>query len=245
MNLYREITSSTLLVQCGTSRGSGFHFIKPKFIVTNYHVVEDHLGNGNVVIASTDDGYEFELELIGSSPSNEYDFAIFRTKSKIPEGRAVLLPKILEPFEIGTELAFSGFPHGIQDLLVQRAIVSGLINDETFYIDGSVNGGNSGGPIVDISDGSVIGIVTERRFLGGADLDNLQQVARQIQDHWHRIGGRGGVVIMGIDFGAFTSLMADAMVLIKQVLEANANTGIGIGYSIRFVSDECARLGIG
>lgn len=244
MSLYGDIASSTLLVECGTSRGSGFHFIQPECVVTNHHVVEDHADHGEVVVASTNDGCKFELELLGSSPSNQYDFAIFRIRSEIPEGRVVLSSKIVESFEIGTEVAFSGFPHGIQDLLVQRAIVSGLLDDETFYIDGSVNGGNSGGPIVDISDGSVIGIITERRFLGGADLDNLQHVAEQIQEHWRRIGGQGRVAIMGIDFGAFTSLMADAMVLIKQVLEANANTGIGIGYSVRFVTEECERLGI-
>jgi len=244
MTLYGDIARSTLLIECGTTRGSGFHFMQPECVVTNNHVVEGQTKHGDAVVASTDNGYQFQLELVGSSPSDEHDFAIFRTRTEVPEGRVVLKPKTVESFGIGTDLAFSGFPHGIQDLLVQRAIVSGLIDEERFYIDGSVNGGNSGGPIVDLSDGSLIGIVTQRRFLGGADLDNLQEVAVRIQEHCRRIAGRGGVQIMGIDFGAFTALMADAMVLIKEVLEANANAGIGIGYSARFVAEECERLGI-
>ena len=244
MNIYRDIANSTLLIECGSSRGSGFHFIQPEYIITNYHVIEDHTANGEAVMALTDDGYEFDLELLASSPSENHDFAIFHARNKIPKDRMFLSPKIVESFEIGKELVFSGFPHGIEDLLVQRAIISGLIDDNIFYIDGSVNGGNSGGPIVDLSDGSMIGIVTERRFLGGADLDNMQEVAERIQNHCQQIAGRGSVQIMGIDFGGFTALMADEMVLIKEVIEANANTGIGIGYSARFVIEECERLGI-
>lgn len=108
-----------------------------------------------------------------------------------------------------------------------------------FYIDGSVNGGNSGGAIVDASDGSVIGIVTQRRFLGAQDLDALRGAAEKLRAHCQQIAGRGSVQIMGIDFGGFSSLMAEAMLLIQEVLKANANTGIGIGYSIRFVYEKC------
>jgi hypothetical protein len=140
----------------------------------------------------------------------------------------------------GTEVAFSGFPHGIPHLLVQRAVISGQISNDVFYIDGSVNGGNSGGPIVDISDGAVVGIITQRRFLGAQDLDKLRVAAKQLRAHCQQIAGSGSVQIMGIDFGGFSSLMAEAMLLIQEVLEANANTGIGIGYSIRFVSEKCS-----
>jgi len=244
MTTYADTARATLLIKCGTSRGSGFHFIQPEFVVTNNHVIEAQMNQGHNVVASSENGFECELELVASSPSDEHDFAILRTRTDVPEERVVLEPKLAEPLEIGTDLVFSGFPHGIQDLLVQRAIISGLIDEGRFYIDGSVNGGNSGGPIVDLSDGSLIGIVTQRRFLGGTDLEDLQEAAEQIQEHCRRIAGRGGVQIMGIDFGAFAALMADAMVLIKEVLVANANTGIGIGYSAKFITEECGRLGI-
>ena len=49
---------------------------------------------------------------------------------------------------------------------------------------------------------------------------------------------------MGIDFGAFGKLMAEGMLLIRQVLELNANTGIGIGFSIEFVVERCRELGL-
>jgi S1-C subfamily serine protease len=87
------------------------------------------------------------------------------------------------------------------------------LNKVAFYIDGSVNGGNSGGPIVDFSDGKIIGIVTQRRFLGGQDLNQLQKAAKQLRDHCQQIAGRGSVQIMGIGFGGFSSLKAEAMLL--------------------------------
>jgi hypothetical protein len=113
-----------------------------------------------------------------------------------------------------------------------------------FYLDGSVNGGNSGGPIIDLSDGNVVGLVTQRRFLGGPDLSRLRQEAEQIRSYCQAMAGQGSVQIMGIDFGGFSKLMAEGMLLIRQVLEANANSGIGIGFSIEFVAEKCRELGI-
>ena len=243
MSTYNCLANATVAIECGTARGSGFHFIKPELIVTNYHVVQGHIDQGIPTYAITKDNHKFDLQLLGSSPADAFDFAIFRIDGKISEDRQFLTPKVVDKIEIGMELVFAGFPHGIPDLLVQRAIVAGFFDAEKFYIDGSVNGGNSGGPIVDLFDGSLVGIVTQRRFLGGPELDELKAAAKQIQDHCQRVASVGNVQIMGIDFGSFSSLMSDAMLLIKKVLEANANTGIGIGYSSKFVKDECEKLG--
>jgi hypothetical protein len=145
----------------------------------------------------------------------------------------------------GTGTVFAGFPHGIPHLLVHTAIVSGSINDDVFYIDGSVNGGNSGGPMIDESDGAVIGIVTQRRFLGSQDLKQMSRTAGDLRSHCLQITQRGGGVrLMGVDFTAFSRLMAEAMLLISDTLEANANTGIGIGFSITAVAGSCDDKGI-
>ena len=184
------------------------------------------------------------MKMLASSGTAQHDFAIFEAQANIPAARHVLNPKVLQPFVRGSEVIFSGFPHGIPHLLVQRAVVAGLLPDQAFYIDGSVNGGNSGGPVVDTSDGTVVGIVTQRRFLGAPDLAQLQKAAQRVGAHCQAIAGRGSVQIMGIDFGGFSQLMADGMLLVSEVLEANANTGIGIGFSIEFVTEKCRQLGI-
>ncbi len=239
MSLYQKVANATVLIECGPSKGSGFHFLQPEIFITNYHVIEKYHGQNTPIVGVTEDGHKFDLKLFSFSPLTEFDFAILKAKGEIPNGRQVLQPKVPSSYLRGTEIAFSGFPHGIPHLLVQRAVISGHISKDIFYIDGSVNGGNSGGPIVDMSDGTVIGIVTQRRFLGAQDLDELRAAAKQLRAHCQQIAGRGSVQIMGIDFGSFSSLMAEAMLLIQEVLEANANTGIGIGYSIQFAFEKC------
>jgi hypothetical protein len=240
MSVFQDAANATVRIECGASRGSGFHFLQPGIIITNYHVITGHQAQRTPIVAVTEDDHRIDLELVSFSPVTEFDFAILRAESTTLNGRHVLHPKVPSKYVRGTEVAFSGFPHGIPHLLVQRAVISGQISNDVFYIDGSVNGGNSGGPIVDISDGAVVGIITQRRFLGAQDLDKLRVAAKQLRAHCQQIAGSGSVQIMGIDFGGFSSLMAEAMLLIQEVLEANANTGIGIGYSIRFVSEKCS-----
>ncbi len=243
MNLFQNTANATVRIECGSSRGSGFHFLRSDTIVTNYHVVAD--ASGVPVTAVTEDGQQMNLTLLVSSPTEEHDFAVFEVNGSVPNSRYVLKPRILHSLDRGAEIVFSGFPHGIPHLLVQSAIISGHLNDSVFYIDGSVNGGNSGGPIIDRSDGAVIGIVTQRRFLGAQDLRQLAGTANQLRSHCQRIvQGGGSVQIMGIDFGGFSRLMAEAMLLIGETLEANANTGIGIGFSIASVTRACERQGI-
>jgi len=243
--LIDEVADATVRIECLNSRGSGFHFLRPEIIVTNHHVVEGaETAGGPLVVAVTEDGQRLPLHLLAHSPKDREDFAIFRVTCKVPDGRYPLRPKALQPVPRGTHVLFGGFPHGIADLLVHHASVAGPLSPGAFYLEASVNGGNSGGPIVDVTDGTVIGIVTQRRFLGTTDLEALAAAAEKLRDHCQAIAGRGGVQIMGIDFGKFSHLMAEGMLLVRQTLEANANTGIGIGFSIAFVSRECENLRI-
>lgn len=239
MSLFQDVADATLRIECGTSRGSGFQFLRPEVIITNAHVIANHHDRQTPIVGVTEDGHRVGLGLISFSPPAALDFAVLKAESELAPGRHVLYPKLLDSFPRGTEVIFSGFPHGIPHLLVQRAVISGRAGEGVFYLDGSVNGGNSGGPIVDTSDGTVIGIVTQRRFLGGQDLGQLKAAAKRLRAHCQQIAGRGTVQIMGIDFGGFSSLMAEAMLLMQEVLEANANTGIGIGYSIRSAAKKC------
>ena len=243
MSLFEQVAQATVRIECGSSRGSGFHFLRPDIIVTNHHVVAG-AADGSV-IAVGERGEAMQLTLRASSPTNAHDFAIFDVREPGPNPGHVLRPRAPSNPGRGVDIVFAGFPHGIPHLLVQRATVSGYVNDSVFYIDGSVNGGNSGGPIVDSSDGAVIGIVTQRRFLGAQDLERLAQEAGQLSGHCHQLAmGGGSVQIMGIDFGSFSGLMADAMLLIREALDANANAGIGIGFSINFVTACCEEMGI-
>ncbi|WP_259112347.1 S1 family peptidase [Salinibacter ruber] len=245
MRQFENIADATVRIEYESSRGSGFHFIDPEFVVTNHHVVEGVEASSSRAVAVSDRGHKVPLDLLDYSSTGQHDFAIFKAAGTLPPTRKALSPNAPAEFERGEEVAFAGFPHGVDDLLVQEAVVSGLVDPDHFYIDGSVNGGNSGGPIVNLQDGSVIGIVTDRRFLGKQDLSDLQDAAEDIRQHCKSIQGRGSVELMGIDFGAFAQLMAEGMMVIQQALEANANTGIGIGYSISFAEAKFNQINTG
>ncbi len=241
MMSFEDVGKATLKIECGNSQGSGFHFIKQNIVVTNFHVIKPYIEEGERILAKTELGNQTQLELLAYSPEKGYDYAILRTIKDLEEDRVALKPKPIIPSR-GMKVCFSGFPHGIDDLLVQLGHVSGPFDKVGFYIDGSVNGGNSGGPIVDISDMKVIGIVTQRRFLTPIDLDEVNRTLKEIHEHFQRMGGRASVIISGVDFGQFAQLMSRAFSIFRIILEANANTGIGIGYRIEFVTQKIKEI---
>jgi len=241
MMSFEDVGKATLKIECGNSRGSGFQFIKQNIVVTNFHVIKPHMEQNARILAKTELGNQTTLELLAYSPEKELDYAILKMEGELEEERVALKPNLITPNR-GMRVCFSGFPHGIDDLLVQVAHVSGPFDKLGFYIDGSVNGGNSGGPIVDISDMRIIGIVTQRRFLTPIDLDRVNRNLEEIYGHFQRMGGMAGVVISGVDFGQFAQLMSSAFSVFRVILEANANTGIGIGYKIEFVTQRLKKI---
>ncbi len=242
--MHQLLANATFRIECSSSLGSGFSFIEGDVIVTNNHVIAPYHSNGQNIEAVTEDGQRIPTELIAHSPENQFDFAILRAKSPLPGGRDVLKPASNHSKARGTKVVFSGFPHGIHDLLTHEAVISGPAAPHAFYIDGSVNGGNSGGPIIDSVSGEVIGIVTQRRFLGGAQLNDLRQQIHQILQHCQDIASRGSVQILGINFGNFVHMMGQGFSIMDQIIRANANSGIGIGFGIEQVQQECSHFGI-
>lgn len=242
--MHQQLADSTFRVICGQSSGSGFSFRSNYIVITNHHVIEPHTISNEPILVVTEDGHQIPANLLSHSDKSQYDFAILELQNPLPSGRNILNPKIMQTINRGHKIAFSGFPHGIHDLLVHEAIVSGPANTHAFYVDGSVNGGNSGGPIVELNSGEVIGLVTQRRFLGAQSLQSLGSQVSQLSQHCAGIANQGSVVIMGINFGQFANMMAQGLSAISQVIEANANSGIGIGFKIDFVNQEYDRLSL-
>jgi hypothetical protein len=242
MKGHEALASATVQIVRGSSRGSGFHFLRDDIIVTNHHVVDSEAGD---VLAVTENQDQLQLSELEHSPRTERDFVIYRVQGPVPKGRTVLQPA--SPSAIprrGTPVLFAGFPHGIEDLLVQQATVAGPYRDYAFYIDGSVNGGNSGGPIVN-TEGSLLGVVTQSRFLGAIDLEQMAAQAQALVTHCQALRQSGGSVqLMGIDFASFAGVMAESNVLLRNALRYNANTGIGIGFGLDAILDTCKKLGL-
>lgn len=238
-----DLADATVRIECGTSSGSGFHFLREDVILTSNHILEAHHASGASIRACTARGDTSSLELLGHSPANGHDFAVLRVAGSLGGNRKVLQPMEVRDLPRGTQVAFSGFPHGVPDLLVHEGLVSGRFGDLGFYIDGNVNPGNSGGPVVHLSGGGVVGIATASRFVGAEDMRAISDECAKLKAHLQTVTP-SGVVIQGVSFAQFARLIAESLDLIQRAVDVNANTGIGIGFDIRFALEKCRELGL-
>jgi hypothetical protein len=242
--VHQKLADATFQIVAGNSSGSGFSYVSDRLVVTNHHVIEPHLISGESVVAVTETGVKLPARLVTYSPKDQADFAVLELQRELPHGRTVLQPAKGVNTDRGTRVLFAGFPHGVADLLVHEAVISAPLASHAFYIDGAVNGGNSGGPIVDATTGELVGIVTQRRFMGGSSLEALIPEVTQLSRHCAAIASRGSVHLMGIDFSQFAAMMAEGFNALTQVIQANANSGIGIGFHICFVNQELQNRGL-
>ena len=171
-----ELKSGTVYIMAITGRdsgGTGSGFIvrksgKMAYIVTNYHVVQpdDKVANLFVVLNSgTAQQERLGARLVASDPAR--DLAVLAIEfDKIP---APLVLSAVPPQEIQS-LYVLGFPFGQSmsssaqhpAVTISRAAVSSLRNDDsgrlvTIQLDGALNPGNSGGPVVS-EKGEVMGV---------------------------------------------------------------------------------------
>ena len=103
-------------------------------------------------------------------------------------------------------------------------------------IDGSVNGGNSGGPLLEMDGGTVIGIVT-RAHVGfvAEQFDNLIGALRNNVDVL--ANQRASISIGGVDPIQAVRGSQAAMVEIAATLRRSANVGIGFAFSSSHISE--------
>lgn len=156
-----------------TSSGSGFVIDKAGNIATNSHVVRD----ANEIYVTFSDGYVAPATLVGSDDYS--DLAVIN----VDTDPARLIPVELgdsNELQIGQHVVAIGNPFGLQSsmttgiisatgralpsaqLLGNTGTTSQFNNPSIIQVDATVNPGNSGGPILDLS-GRVVGVATAIR----------------------------------------------------------------------------------
>lgn len=143
--------------KAGTHNGAGFVVDKDRgWILTNAHVS----GRGTGYIEVAFKGHDFvEAEIKYVDP--ELDFAVLSIK---PEG----VPDSARDADLdcqskdlnGVEVAAFGHPHNLY-FSASRGIVSKVRfygGHDWVQTDAAINGGNSGGPLINLNNGEVIGI---------------------------------------------------------------------------------------
>ncbi|MDO8265943.1 MAG: trypsin-like peptidase domain-containing protein [Candidatus Saccharibacteria bacterium] len=150
------------------SAGTGVIISEDGLIITNRHVVPSGTNKVNIVLT---DGTELEAEVVGrTNGSDPLDIAFLKIKDL--NGKDIIPAKIgdSDKVEVGDRVVAIGNALGQFQNTVTSGIISGFGRDieaydgggvETlqnlFQTDAAINGGNSGGPLVN-SASEVIGI---------------------------------------------------------------------------------------
>ena len=157
-----RVTGAAVLVASGSGHGSGVLVSRDGLVLTNYHVV----GNSERVRVVLDDGTA--LTGVVERRHKVRDVALVRVEG----GKLPALPVRAQPLTVSEEVYAIGAP--LQEKLrgtVTRGIVSAFRRDrltglETIQADVSIQGGNSGGPLVD-ARGNLVGLTVAAYVVPG------------------------------------------------------------------------------
>ena len=183
-NAISKVYNSVVYIQVevmsrmGTQAASGSGFVYKKdskfaYILTNNHVIED----ANKIVVTYIDGSEAEAEVVGKDEFS--DVAVLKVKADTVLAVAELGSS--DEAEIGDTVFTVGAPLGKEYMgTITKGIVSGInrkvkvtLNNgsylmETIQTDATINSGNSGGPLCNIS-GQVIGITSSKLIGEGVE----------------------------------------------------------------------------
>lgn len=183
-------------------KGSGFIFWKKGILVTCNHVV---VGSPTIKIKFPDQEIFIDAKL--AIADTEHDLALLKFDDNT---RDPLVAADIKTVKEGIPVVFAGYPLSLFDLTTHQGTLSAIIKDATglitYLIDGTVNGGNSGCPLMN-NTGEVIGVVNAKRR---EHTDILTQVEEM---------GSGAISLHGVD-----------LVKIYQALIENVQ--LGIGYAV-------------
>lgn len=232
LELSREATVK-VVSQSGHSAGTGF-LVGEQYVLTCFHVVASLTPEGQNSRWTLFQDLQVALsngEIIPgtviSPPTAEdpspivRDYAIIKLQSKPKKRLSTLeLASDKDPFKVGDNVTFSGFPLATPGMVTHRGMISGADDSQSLiFIQAAINKGNSGGAVLN-EQGHVIGIVSMRE--GG-----ISQGLKELNAYIDQTAGNGNVLIMGVDPLQTTKA-------IVQTLDQYISTGIGYAHSISF-----------
>ena len=228
------------------SAGTGFKC--ENYIITNNHVYNPTNSDEIIIQFKTDNGIGISLQkkytsqefislLKDGMNKDSWDFAILEDShfSEIPN---LKLSNEQKEIEIGQKCIFLGFPFSSNYLTIHEAIISAKYTNQKnnvkyIQLDASVNGGNSGGPLIEIDSQEVVGIITlkktgfsERfRALNESYKSNIKLFEKQ----------SGGVSISGIDPIESFKVIQNQLSVLGKEMERSSNVGIGFAFELNEV----------
>lgn len=242
MNVDRLVNATVSIRVGGEPVGTGFRFLTDGAVVTNEHVLPPSAPE-IPLSAVTPAGKEVSLDLHETSNErgrSSHDYAILEATDSFGSEAAILQPSAETPSRTDT-VWFSGYPFDVPEPLVHEATVSGP-HPSGFFLDGSVNLGNSGGPIVAGESTEVVGIITESEMYEGESLEDTIDNLYGIEENLARIQEVHETTINRVDVEARAM---DAIQEIKTAIDLltdNVSSGVGVGYDIQPVKETISEL---
>ena len=221
--------------------GNGTAFLVDNGLVTNSHVIRPagRIDTFRIRFDDSDDTIRylpknFYDATASESPSDQLDYAFIQIEEPEFENRYRFKLGDITEISVGSDILFLGFPFGMPQLTAHRGYVSSIHDHEgrdIIQVDGSVNGGNSGGPLVELNAGNVVGIIT-RSVTGIVEQEFNNMIStlgknREILENTQAVMQIGGIdPIQGL------AASQAAMEQIAVNLKRSANVGIGYAFSI-------------
>lgn len=196
------------------STGSSFLYSKKGILVTCNHVV---VGSSSLVCRFSDDapGIFHQAKIALDDP--EHDLALLKIDSVDRKPLAQLSAESLKNICAGMPVLFSGYPLNLNTLTTHQGILSAITVDAvgvtTYLIDGTVNSGNSGCPLMN-EKGEVLGVVNAKRRERSDLLNKVETMSL------------GAISLHGID-----------LVEIYQALISNVQLGIGYAVPASYIPE--------
>ncbi|MGN4123965.1 trypsin-like peptidase domain-containing protein [Lysinibacillus sphaericus] len=157
VTLIKEVQQKVFTVLTENGHGSGFLYKKGGYVITNAHVVK---GEVNVSVRNSK-GQESPATVIGIS--DRYDIALLHVPTYNDTA-----PLNVETSEspVGLEVIAFGSPQGFENSASIGYItgnkrdmeLENFIYKQIYQVDVQIDRGSSGGPLVDVKTGNVIGI---------------------------------------------------------------------------------------
>lgn len=241
------------------SLGSGFVIDKAGYIVTNYHVIAE----AKSIHVSFSNSDSMKAKIVGTDPST--DIALLKVKASSRALKPLALGNS-DDVQVGDQVAAIGNPLGY-DRSISAGIISALQRslraadgspiDRVIQTDALVNGGNSGGPLLN-AQGEVIGVTAAVGGNWGGTPRNtgisfaipsntVQDVVAQLKAH-----GRVDHPVLGVIGRSITDAMEKQFqlpvrrgILVERILPGSGAELAGLqgGSSPAVVEGESYRLG--
>ena len=249
--LIRNVKSGVLQIQLEVNHekiGNGTALLYGEGIITNSHVIRRYKHDA-IVLRFFDSSPKQEIRfipdtinenIIWESTENEFDLIYMRVHEPEFESRHIFEVENSDNIREGEKMLFIGYPFGMPNITSHIGFVSSIHtkkNIKIIQIDGSVNGGNSGGPLISLNTGKVIGVIT--KAVTGIIENQFNELIKVLKQNQNALK-------VSINSGISTSIagvnpiqaLNSSMVIMEYIakdLHRSANVGIGYAYSINNV----------